>query len=312
MHDPLPQRAREDQAAAHKPAVIANPTKVDPDSRRTVTRAIVDVGWPEPSWSETTEDDPGGGQVRAALDDGADLIMSLGGDGTVRACAAALAGTEVPLALLPAGTGNLLAKNLSIPDGIGDAVDTAARGQRRRIDVLDLDGELFAVMGGCGFDAELFENTSDPLKDRVGWAAYVVAGIQTVRRTQPQPVLVVIDEHRQRHHAVGIIVGNAGQLTGGVQLLPEAELDDGLLDVAILKTPRLRDWAGLSARLLTGRPPRPWQMTRQKARNVTIHWDAPMATELDGELLAERRVANFSVRPQALTVCVPAANQAAR
>ncbi len=287
-------------------AVVANPTKLDPGSKESVLEALANAGLPAPQWLETTEEDPGRGMVARAVSSGADLLLVLGGDGTVRACAAGLAGTEVPMALLPAGTGNLLARNLGIPDSLEEAVQLVVAGRRRRIDLVELDGEPFAVMGGCGFDALMFQNTPEAVKARVGWAAYVMAGVRSIRDAKPRPVDIVVDGRASHHRAVGVVVANVGELTGGVQLLPNAAADDGRVDVAVLTPPRLRDWVGLGTRLLIRRSPKARQMHTDTGTAVTVRWQQPMATEADGDVMEPRSIAEFRVRAASVTVCVPA------
>src|SRR6185437_7409382 len=129
-----------------------------------------------------TPDDPGCGMAQRALDDGVDVVFACGGDGTVMACAAVLAGTDVALAVIPSGTGNLLAANLGLSADVVAAVKVATGGGRRRIDVgrvADADTVsghpgCFTVMAGMGFDAEMIDATSDTLKARIGWFAYVL------------------------------------------------------------------------------------------------------------------------------------------
>ena len=275
--------------------MIANPTKLDdPAATRTqVCEALARAGLVDVAWYETTAQDPGRGQTAKAVADGADLVLALGGDGTVRACAAQLSGSDVPLALLPAGTGNLLARNLGIPADLEAAAQVAAAGARRRIDLVDLDDETFAVMGGCGFDARLFELTSEDLKAHVGWAAYLVAGARAVRSARPVQVDLVVDGSWRRLRAVGVVVGNVGMLTGGVQLLPDAVPDDGRLDVAVLTPVRARDWVGLGVRLLARRRPHPYQLTAMTAERVELRWAHEVPVEVDGDLVQPRRQARF-------------------
>lgn len=296
-----------------RPAVVANPTKVDGPAAACddVSAALAAVGLPEPLWLETTEEDPGRGQTAKALADGADLVLALGGDGTVRACAAELAGTDVPLGLLPVGTGNLLARNLEVPLDLEAAVGVVAEGHRRRIDLVDLDGEPYAVMGGSGFDATVFEETSEPLKTTVGWAAYLAAGVTALRQARPIDLELVVDGRAERLRAVGVLVGNVGQLTAGVSLLPEARADDGLLHVAVLTPTRARDWAGLVLRVLTRRDPHPYQMRTFTAEELQLTWPAEVPVEVDGDLAEPRRLMRFRVRPSALSVCVPGSGAAA-
>src|SRR5687767_9661226 len=118
-------------------AVVVNPVKVpDLDElRRAITDALTAEGWPEPMWLETTVDDPGAGQTTRAVRDGAELVFACGGDGTVMACVTALAGSDVALAVLPAGTGNLLAANLGLAGDLATGLEVVLQGGRRRIDV---------------------------------------------------------------------------------------------------------------------------------------------------------------------------------
>lgn len=290
------------------PAIVRNPTKFE-DPRQAavdVETAFAEHGLPAPRWYETTLDDPGQEQTRAAVEDGADIVIAQGGDGTVRACAAALAGGKVPLGLLPAGTGNLLARNLGIPRELDAAVETLAAACRRDIDVVELDGEPFVVMGGSGFDAQLFADTSDALKDSIGWGAYVVSGLRTLRRARAQDVLVEINGQQIRKRAVGVVVGNVGTLTGGVELLPDAEAQDGRLHVAVLTPVSVRHWIGLAARLLLRRDPHPVQMTVLRGSDVTVTWAREVPVELDGDVVEPRRRLVFAVRPGRISVCAPA------
>lgn len=290
-----------------RPAVVANPSKAeDPVAkRREVTQVLEHAGLPTPAWYETTEEDPGRGQTERALTAGADLVLACGGDGTVRACASVLAGGTVPLALLPAGTGNLLARNLGISADLAEAATVAASGRLRKIDVPALDGDPFLVMGGSGFDALLFERTSENLKHRVGWAAYVVAGMRAIRSAAPAAVSVEIDGHTHEVTCIGVLVGNVGTLTGGIELLPEAEPDDGLLHVAVLTPLRLRNWAGLASNLLSRRRPKPWQLQTHSGGRVVIDWPAAVPVELDGDLRDPATRLVFTLARSALSVCVP-------
>ena len=293
--------------APQRPAIVVNPTKVDDGNVEAVEKAFAEHGLPAPRWYETTEDDPGQGQAQQALADGADLVLAQGGDGTVRVVAAVLAGGEIPLGLLPAGTGNLLARNLDVPRTLDDAVAVVAGAGRRAVDVLELDGEPYVVMGGSGFDALLFELTSDDLKARLGWAAYVSAGIGAVRAAKAYDVEIVTDRETLTVRTVGVVIGNVGTLTAGVQLLPGAEADDGRLHVAVLTPLRFRDWVGLGWKLVLRKPPRRFQMRTLRASDVRVRWPQALPAEIDGDLVASRAELHVTVRPGALTVCVPPA-----
>ncbi|HEU5388564.1 MAG TPA: phosphatase PAP2 family protein [Streptosporangiaceae bacterium] len=289
-----------------RPAVVANPAKVTSTARshRELRAALASAGWPQPLWLETTCEDPGGGQTRQAVQAGAEVIFACGGDGTVTACASELAGTDTPLAVVPAGTGNLLAANLKLPGHPADAVATALRGARRRLDVGVVEGRCFTVMAGMGFDAQMLRDTPETLKARLGWPAYVVAAARHLCET-PMQVSVSLDGAPPfTRRARSVLVGNVGELRGGLRLLPDARPDDGLLDVAVLMPPRRRSWLPLAWSLIRHRPTAPLMETFQ-AKQVEIVSDRQQPREFDGDLLEPSQTLTATVRPAALWVCVP-------
>jgi diacylglycerol kinase family enzyme len=228
-------------------AVVVNPVKVpDLDElRRTITGALTAQGWPEPMWLETTVDDPGAGQATEAVRNGAELVFACGGDGTVMACVTALAGSEVALAVLPAGTGNLLAANLGLAGDLATGLEVVLQGGRRRIDVGAVGEQSFAVMAGMGFDAHMLDATNDTAKKHIGWLAYAAGAAQHLR-DRPMHLRITLDDKPAfTRRPRTVIVGNVGRLQGGMRLLNDAQPDDGLLDVAILSPRTLRHWAAL-------------------------------------------------------------------
>jgi diacylglycerol kinase (ATP) len=235
-------------------AVVYNPIKVDlPTLEAVVAAAEIKADWQRSLWFETTEADPGIGQARQALDEGADVIMAAGGDGTVRAVAAALRGTGVPLGLLPSGTGNLLARNLDLTlDDMQHAVTTAFTGVDRAIDVGSVEAEradgsrdtnTFLVMAGVGLDAQMVVNTNDELKRKVGWLAYVDAIARSLKGNNRLRMRFSVDDSPTRTMtAHTVLVGNCGSLPGNILLLPEAAVDDGIFDVVALRPKGLIGW----------------------------------------------------------------------
>src|SRR4029079_7791949 len=131
----------------------------------------------------TEIEDPGAGQTRRALDEGADVVLVAGGDGTVAQAVVLLAGTHIAMGLLPVGTGNLLARNLGVSLDLGEALDRAAGSGRDRIDVLQTDGRCFTVMARVGIVAALMRESHGAGKPRFGWLAYVGGGVRALRRT---------------------------------------------------------------------------------------------------------------------------------
>ena len=253
-------------------AFVANPIKPGAAAiRDAAVRACATRYLPEPLWFETTVEDPGVGQTREALARGAQLVVAIGGDGTVRAVAEGLIGSDVPMALVPQGTGNLLARNLDLPLSDVDAMlAIALTGRDRKIDVgwlrvvrdesgvaddiaeADPEAEaeeaappdtgepprdhIFLVIAGLGFDAAMVADTDDELKARVGWIAYFVAGIKHLHARRMRLQMSLDDSPWHTVRVRSVLVGNCGRLPGGIALLPDAVLDDGWLDLGVIDT----------------------------------------------------------------------------
>jgi YegS/Rv2252/BmrU family lipid kinase len=292
-------------AAPRRVAVVFNPATGggDPAGRRQDTRkalAGLDV-----LWLETTEQDPGQGLTRRAVAEGVDLVIAQGGDGTVMACVTGLAGTDVPLAVLPGGTGNLLAANFDIPTDLEGAVEVALHGERRRLDVLAMGEDRFVVMGGIGFDAAMLRDADPGLKERLGAVAYVLSGLRNLRRRPTRFELRLDDGPPMRRVGQGVLVGNLGRLQGGLPIMPEARPDDGLLDVAVLRTVTVADWLRLAVRVLLRRRRKEPDLEVLRARRVEVRCDRPQPVERDGDPAGATDRFVVEVVPRALTLCVP-------
>ena len=215
-------------------------------------------GGPHRRWHYTSVEDPGTGQAAAASVAGADLVMVCGGDGTVREVCAELAGTGIPVGIIPAGTGNLLARNLDIPLYLRSAIDVCLNGQDRAIDMVDVSGDgledtHFMVMAGMGFDAAIMEGVNEDLKRRVGWVAYVLSGLKSLMFPAGRFEISVDGGEFTRHRARTVVVGNVGFLQAGLPLLPDAAIDDGQLDVVVLHPRNFFSWIPLAWRVLLKR-----------------------------------------------------------
>jgi undecaprenyl-diphosphatase len=293
-------------SAGRRSAVVANPSKMaNPAARRAeIAAAFAGAGWPEPMWLETTPEEPGAAQARQVVESGIDLILAAGGDGTVMACASAVVGTDVALAVLPFGTGNLLAANLNLPSRVPAAVAVATGHGRRHVDVGMVGDRCFTVMAGMGFDAQMLHDAPAALKARIGWTAYAVAALRHLCET-PMNVDISLDHNPpMTREARTVLIGNVGRLRGGVRLLRDAEPDDGLLHIAVLMVPKRRDWLRLAWALLRHRPTRP-NMEVFNATHVTITSDRRQPRELDGDLIEPSDTLTAAVRPGALWLCVP-------
>jgi YegS/Rv2252/BmrU family lipid kinase len=274
-----------------------------------VAGRAAELGLPVPRLVPTTQDDPGEGQAREAAASGARLLLVAGGDGTVRAAAQGLAGSGVPLGILPQGTGNLLARNLGIPQDDDEALDVALTGADRSIDLGRLDdGQVFAVMAGTGFDALMIAGADD-LKDRIGRAAYLVSGSRHLREKPFKAAIDVDGTEWFSGRATCILVGNVGELFGGVEVFPDALPDDGKLELGVCTADGLVQWARTLARTARGNPAASPFVRATKARAVKVRLDRKVLYELDGG--DRKKVKSFKVKiePGALSLCVPGPGQ---
>jgi len=295
-------------------AIIVNPRKVGDPSR---ARALVDdvakaVGQPSPAWFETTAADPGPGQARQAVEEGATSVLAWGGDGTIMGVAATLVNSDVSLGIVPGGTGNLLARNLGIPLDARRAIEVALTGRDRRIDLLDVylgQGQraLSAVMCGMGWDADMM-GAPEELKRRVGWGAYALQGARHIRQ-KPMRLRVSVDGGpEQQMYGRTVLIANVGMLVAGLDLIPEASADDGLLDVLIIDPSSPVDWMRTSAGILRGKgaaddPSR----THLRGRDVVVTTAHPRGRQVDGDTVAAGQGFHVTVLENALAVRVPLA-----
>jgi len=314
-------------------AVVYNPIKVDLAALEAVVAAAeIKSDWEHSLWFETSEADPGIGQARQALEQGADVVMAAGGDGTVRAVAAALRGTGVPLGLLPSGTGNLLARNLDLTlDDLEHAVGTAFTGKDRPIDVGTVEAEradgtrdrdTFLVMAGVGLDAQMIANTNAELKKKVGWLAYVDAIARSLRGNNRVRMRFTVDGSPVRSMtAHTVLVGNCGSLPGNILLLPDAAVDDGVFDVVALRPKGIIGWLqiwlkivwenGVLRRTVVGR--KLMSYTKEvrtlrylKGQSFTARLSRPEEYELDGDPFGKAVALRATVDHLGLVVKVPA------
>jgi len=313
-------------------AVIYNPIKVTvPRLRKAVNAAAKEAGWAPPIWFSTTEQDAGQRVTASAVRRGAEVVLVAGGDGTVRAVAEGLRDTGVALAVLPSGTGNLLARNLSLPLGLEDAVTVAFTGETHKIDlgiatIVRADGDteehVFLVMAGLGIDAKMISNTRSDLKKAVGWLAYIDGTIRSLPELGPIRLRYKLDRSSERVTNVhSVIVGNCGVLPGGILLIPDAKPDDGFLDVVALRPQGPFGWVrvwnkltfenGVLRKTAVGRKIIDLQRDVRdviylRGRDLQLRVDTPQEFQLDGDEFGEVVSARAWVDAGALNVRVPA------
>ncbi|MEU0980070.1 diacylglycerol kinase family protein [Streptomyces griseus] len=327
--------------ARRQATVIVNPTVTDEATREQLRLVLAQHGYRDTPFVDTTAQDPGGGQTAGALRAGAELIVVCGGDGTVRAVADALAGTGVPLVLVPSGTGNLLARNLGLPLGPADALAAGLTGEPRALDLGRIEGDgfpavHFTAMAGAGLDAAMLEGTSDRAKSALGWPAYVLAGAKGLRAPRMRLTVTLDGGPELRRTARMVLIANIGTVQAGAAPVPDARPDDGLLDLAVFDPRGAGGWLRAAGVLLRGggrgrgakgpgangtgpgasgrettAPSRTADSARGPVefhtfRRAELSFARPQPREVDGDPVGPGLRLAAEVRPGALTVLMPA------
>jgi diacylglycerol kinase family enzyme len=254
---------------------------------------------------ETRSADAGDGATRGAVAAGSRLVFAVGGDGTVRACAQALAGTGVPLAIVPRGTANLVATALGIPSSLGAALAVGFGPHERRIDLAAADGITFVAMAGIGLDAAVVGAAAAGLKGTAGWLGYAAAGLRRLPGARTAFEIRLDGGAPMSRQARCVVVGNVGLLPGGFALLPAARPDDGLLDVGILAPAGPFGWPRVGWRVLTRSHSDDAFLERYRARRVEITAEAQLPRQADGELIGTAASLTVTLAPGGLLVRVP-------
>jgi diacylglycerol kinase (ATP) len=287
-----------------KVAVVAHAGKTFGGGLSELRRVLRAEGFDDPIWHEVPKSKKAPPVVARALEDGAELVFAWGGDGMVQRCVDVMAGSDARLGVLPAGTSNLFATNLGIPQDVGEAVAIGLRGRHRRIDVGRFEDERFATMAGVGFDAAMIEGSSGR-KDRLGRASYVLSGIRSLS-TKPFEATIEVDGVGwYEGPATCILLGNVGNLFGGVEIFEDARPDDGLIDLGVLTAEGPVDVARAVVRSVAGDAQKSPFVRVTKARSIKTKLDRKMRYEVDGGVRAKVRSFRVAVEPGAVTVCVP-------
>ena len=259
----------------------------------------------DPMWCEVPKSRFVPEQVEKLLKGGAELIFVWGGDGTVQRVIDTVAGAAVALAILPAGTANLFATNLGIPKDLEEAVKIGLNGFRRQLDVGLINGEHFGVMAGTGLDALMIRDADAGLKDKVGRFAYVWTGAKNVRKSSVRMRIEVDGRAWFKGKASCLLVGNVGDVIGGISAFPDARPDDGRLNIGVVTASGALDWVRTLSRAAIGDAEGSPFVETTTGQAFDIRLDKARPYEIDGGVRKKTKRMKCKVVPGAITVCVP-------
>jgi YegS/Rv2252/BmrU family lipid kinase len=286
-------------------AVVAHARKSLGGGLPELREVLAREGFPEPLWYEVSKSRKAPKRARRALADGADVVFVWGGDGMVQRCVNAVTGTEAALAILPAGTANLLATNLTIPADLTDAVKVGLHGERRMIDTGTVNGEHFAVMAGAGFDALMISDASRRMKSRLGRLAYLYTGARNLTVRARKAAVEVDGSPFFTGRLTCVLVGNVSKIFGGIEVFGDARPDDGILEVGLVTAKNPAEWIRTLGRVAAGRPRKSPFIQATRGRRITVRFDRACPYELDGGARKAVRKLRIKVRPESVRVCVP-------
>jgi diacylglycerol kinase (ATP) len=292
-----------------KIAVIAHSGKSLGGGQEELRLILKDAEISQPLWYEATKSAQIPKYARQAIAEGAKLIFVWGGDGSVQKCIDTVAGSDVAIAILPAGTANLLAKNLGIPQNLKMAVRIGLQGNRKSIDTGTLNGEHFAVMAGAGIDARMIRDASSSLKARVGRAAYLWSGAKNLSKS-PIEVTVEVDDHGFYKGKIScILVGNMNKVFAGVEVFDDSRPNDGLLEFGVITAKNPLQWLRTIGRVIFGRSDNSPFVETTRGKSMKVTFDSETPYELDGGIRKATSKLKIKVHPSSVTICVPATNQ---
>ena len=287
-----------------KVAVIAHAGKTVGGGLEELRQTLAHAGVTDPMWSEVPKSRFAPKRVRAALKDGAELVFVWGGDGMVQRCVDVLAGKGVPLAIVPAGTANLFASSLDLPQDIPEAVQIGLHGSERQLDVGKINGERFTVMAGAGLDAQMIQDADGGLKDRFGRVAYIWTASTQLRGDPFKASIEVDGQLWYKGKASCVLIGNVGSLFGGVDVFENARPDDGLLELGVTNAEGIGQWARTMAKTAIGATSSSPFVQTTKAEKVEVELSRKVRYELDGGERTTVKHLKAKVEPKAITVRV--------
>jgi YegS/Rv2252/BmrU family lipid kinase len=286
-------------------AVVAHAKKTLGGGLPELRAELARCGFADPLWYEVPKSRKAPKYARRALAEGADVIFVWGGDGTVQRVIDAVAGTKAVLAILPAGTANLLATNLNIPRDLAAAVQIGLSGERRPLDTGSVNGEHFAVMAGAGFDARMIAEADRGMKDSLGRAAYLYTGARNLRARRVKATVKVDGQRFFTGRVSCVLIGNVGKILGGISAFSGARPDDGLLELGVVTAGSPVEWARTLGRVALGRTENSPFVEVTRGRRIKVRFSRALPYELDGGARGAVTKLAVKVAPASVTICVP-------
>jgi diacylglycerol kinase (ATP) len=285
--------------------VLAHSAKTLGGGLEELRKTLATYGINDPMWHEVPKSRFVPEHVEKLLKEEVELIFVWGGDGTVQRVIDAVARVPVTLAILPAGTANLFATNLGIPKDLEEAVKIGLNGSRRQLDVGLINREHFGVMAGTGLDALMIRDADAGLKDKVGRFAYVWTGAKNVRKSSVKMRIEVDGKAWFKGKASCLLIGNVGDVIGGISAFPDAQPDDGLLNLGVVTASGAMDWVRTLGRSVIGDAQGSPFVETTTGQAFDIRLDKAVPYEIDGGVRKKTKRLKVKVDPGAITVCVP-------
>ena len=237
--------------------------------------------------------------AREATDD---VVVAVGGDGTVNEVARGIVGTEKALGIIPCGSGDGLARHLGLSHNIEKAIRTIEQGECKRMDTAEINGRLFLSVCGVGFDAVVSERFAN--NGKRGLASYIKLGLDTLRSYKPEKYTIEIDGQRIETKALLITVGNSDQWGNNAKIAPLADCCDGILDVTIVEKFGILEMPLLALRLMTGTLPHSRKVHCYKGKDIRIIRNSEGPAHADGDWFSTSEVLDIKILPATLKVIV--------
>lgn len=287
-------------------AVVVHAGKTFGGGLKELRKVLAEAGQGKPLWYEVPKSRNAPKAMHKAVHEGAELVFVWGGDGMVQRCIDALSGSEVPIAILPAGTGNLLATNLGIPKDVAKAVDIGLNGARRKLDLGVMNGERFAAMAGTGFDAIMVGDTDSAEKEKLGRVAYFRSSLKAMRAKGVRMRIRLDDERYFTGKASCVLIGNIGTVTGGIEVFPDASPSDGQLELGVVTAKNAWQWVRVFSEMAVGRNDESHLIEKARGKRIDVKLKRRRRYELDGGARSRTKRLKVRIEAGAITVCVPA------